>query len=149
MTDWVSFEGIVEPVVWGKATYTVLRLPEAAVAALDGAKRVEGEINEHWVNLALSRAPVVDGVFLWAGATLLDRVGIAPGETVEVRLRKSPDNQVDTPDDVAAALRAADRTAVWDALTAGKRRGMLYQIGTAKTAATRAKRIDAMIQSLT
>lgn len=148
MTDWVAFEGVVEPVVWGKATYTVLHLPDAAVAALGGAKRVEGEINEHWVNLALSRAPVVEGVFLWAGQSLLDRLGIAPGEPVEVRLRPAPDDQVDTPEDVAAALRAAGRTAVWEGLTAGKRRGMLYQISTAKTAATRAKRIDAMIQGL-
>ena len=149
MSDWIAFEGAVEPVVWGKATYTVLRLPDAVVAALGTARRVEGEINEHWVNLALSRAPVVEGVFLWAGASLLDRLGIAPGESVEVRLRPAADDQVDTPEDVALALRVADRTAVWEGLTAGKRRGMLYQIGTAKTAATRAKRIDAMIQSLT
>ncbi|PLL14207.1 hypothetical protein C0V75_01820 [Tabrizicola sp. TH137] len=148
MSDWVSFEGVVEPLDWGKATYTILRLPDEAVAALGAAKRVEGEINEHWVNLALSRAPVVEGVFVWAGASLLDRTGIVPGEPLEVRLRPAPDDQVDTPEDVASALRAAEMTAVWDGLTAGKRRGMLYQIGTAKTAPTRAKRIDAMIQSL-
>ena len=79
----------------------------ATVAALGAAKRVEGEINEHWVNLALSRAPVVEGVFLWAGASLLERTGIVPGETLEVRLRPAPDDQVDTPEDVASALRAA------------------------------------------
>jgi len=101
------------------------------------------------VNLALSRAPVVEGVFLWAGSTLLDRIRIAPGEPLEVRLRPAPDDQVDTPEDVAAALRAAGMVAEWEALTAGKRRGMLYQIGTAKTAPTRAKRIDTMIQGLT
>ncbi|NBE06838.1 YdeI/OmpD-associated family protein [Paragemmobacter ruber] len=149
MSGWVSFEGVVEPLEWGKATYTILRLPDEAVATLGAAKRVEGEINEHWVNLALSRVPVVEGVFLWAGQSLLDRAGIAPGEPLEVRLRPAPDDQVDTPEDVALALRAAGLTAVWDGLTAGKRRGMLYQIGTAKTAPTRAKRIDAMIQSLT
>lgn len=148
MSDWVSFEAVVEPVVWGKATYTLLRLPDWAVEALGAAKRVEGEINEHWVNLALSRAPVVEGVFLWAGQSLLDRLGIVPGEPLEVRLRPAPDDQVDTPEDVAAALRAAGMTAEWEGLTAGKRRGMLYQIGTAKTAPTRAKRIDAMIQGL-
>lgn len=148
MSDWVAFEAVVEPVVWGKATYTVLRLPDAVVEALGGAKRVEGEINEHWVNLALSRAPVVEGVFLWAGQSLLDRLGIVPGEVLEVRLRPAPDDQVDTPEDVAAALRAGGMMAEWEALTAGKRRGMLYQIGTAKTAPTRAKRIDAMIQGL-
>ena len=150
MSDWVVFEATVEPVEWGRATYTLLRLPEDAAEALlaQGAKRVEGEIDDHPVNLALSRAPVVEGVFLWAGASLLDRLGISPGEVLEVRLRPAPDDQVDTPEDVAVALRAAEMTAVWETLTAGKRRGMLYQIGTAKTAPTRAKRIDAMIQSL-
>lgn len=151
MSDWVVFEATVEPVDWGRATYTLMRLPEDAAAALlaQGAKRVEGEINEHPVNLALSRAPVVDGVFLWAGASLLDRLGISPGEVLDVRLRPAPDDQVDMPEDVALALRQADLTAVWDGLTAGKRRGLLYQIGTAKTAPTRAKRIDALIKSLT
>jgi uncharacterized protein YdeI (YjbR/CyaY-like superfamily) len=66
-----------------------------------------------------------------------------------VRLRPAPDDRVDTPEDVAAALQAAEMMAVWEALTAGKRRGMLYQIATAKTAPTRAKRIAAMMQSLT
>ncbi len=151
MSDWVVFEATVEPVDWGRATYTLMQLPEDAAAALlaQGAKRVEGEINEHPVNLALSRAPVVDGVFLWAGASLLNRLGIVPGEGLEVRLRPAPDDQVETPEDMALALRQADLTAVWDGLTAGKRRGLLYQIGTAKTAPTRAKRIDALIKSLT
>ncbi len=151
MTDWVSFEASVQPMVWGKATYTVLPLPPDAAAALlaQGAKRVEGEINDHPVNLALSRAPVIEGLFLWAGQSLLDRIGLRPGEVVEVRLRPAPDDRVDVPDDIAAALRAADATAAWEALTAGKRRGLLYHIDTAKTAPTRAKRIAALIATLT
>lgn len=148
MSDWVAFEGAVEPVVMGKATYIILRLPDWAEAALGDAKRVEGEINEHWVNLALSRGPVAEGVFLWAGQSLLDRLGISPGEALEVRLRPAPDDRVDTPEDVMLALRQAGVVEIWEGLTAGKRRGMLYQISTAKTAPTRAKRIDAMIQSL-
>lgn len=151
MTDWTTFEAAVEPLIWGRATYTILRLPPEAAAELlaKGAKRVEGEINDHPVNLALSRAPVVEGVFLWAGQSLLDRVGITPGEMLDIRLRPAPADQVDTPDDVVAALRAADKTALWEALSAGKRRGMLYQVETAKTAPTRAKRIAALIASLT
>jgi hypothetical protein len=150
MTGWVTFEGSIEPVSWGRATYTVLRLPTSAAEALEatGARRVEGEINEHPVNLALSRAPVLDGVFLWAGQSLLDRLGIAPGEPLEVRLRAAPDDHVDTPPDVEAALRQADLTAAWGALTPGKRRGLLYQIDTAKTEPTRTKRINALIESL-
>ena len=66
-TGWVSFEGQVEPLVWGRATYTILRLPDHVVRDLGRTRRVEGEIAEHPVNLALSRAPVVEGVFLWTG----------------------------------------------------------------------------------
>jgi hypothetical protein len=150
MTGWQVFEGAVEPLVWGRATYTILRLPPDVSAALlaAGATRVEGEIAEHPVNLALSRAPEVEGVFLWAGQSLLDRTGITPGERLEVRLRPAPADAVDTPDDLAAALRRADRTAEWEALTPGRRRSLIYQIGTAKTSATREKRIAALIEGL-
>lgn len=149
-TDWIEFEGRVEPMIWGKATYRILRLPSHVTDRLRslGAKRVEGEINEHPVNMALSRAPVVDGVFLWAGASVLDRIGIAPGEQLDIRLRPAPDDQVDTPDDVVLAIMAEGISASWEALTPGKRRGLLYQIRTAKTANTRAKRIAALADAL-
>lgn len=149
MSEYLTFTGRVEPLVWGKSTYTILRLPPDVTAALHPARRVEGEVNDHPVNLALTRAPVVEGVFLWAGKGLLDRVGITPGEPVEVRLRPAPDDRMDTPDDIAAALRAGGAGATWDALTPGKRRGLIYQIGTAKTDATRSKRILALIRTLT
>ncbi len=145
MSDYVIFEGVVEPMVWGTSTYTILRLPADIVIALGPTKRVEGEVNDHPVNLALTKVPVMDGVFLWAGKSLLDRIGVLPGEPVEVRLRPAADDRVDLPDDVAVALRTADVIAAWQALTPGKRRGLLYQIDTAKTAATRAKRIAAVI----
>lgn len=148
MSDWVTFEGMVETVDWGRATYTILRLPDTVAEALAGTRRVEGEIADHPVNLAITRAPVVDGPFLWAGQSLLDRVGIAPGDRVEIRLRPAPDDRVDTPPDVAAALAAAGLTARWEALTPGKRRGLLYKIDTAKTAPTRSKRIAALIADL-
>ncbi len=150
MTGWVSFEGHVEPVLWGRATYTILRLPGEAAAALaaSGIKRVEGEINDHPVNLALTRAPVVDGVFLWAGRSLLDRVGIDPGDPVEVRLRPAPGDAVDTPEDLLHALAEGGASAGWAALTPGRQRGLLYQIDSAKTAPTRAKRIAALVASL-
>jgi len=150
MDDWIELEGYIEPVIWGRATYTILRLPSDVADRLValGARRVEGEINDHPVNLALSRAPVVEGVFLWAGASLLDQLGIRPGEALEVRLRPAPDDRVDVPEDVLHALRAAGRVAGWETLTPGKRRGLLYQVQTAKTALTRTKRIAALIDGL-
>jgi hypothetical protein len=149
MTGWLTFEGRIEPLTLGRATYTILRLPDPVAAALDGAKRVEGEIADHPVNLALSRNDAVAGVFLWAGQSLLDRLGLAPGEVVEVRLRPAPDTLVDTPPDIEAALRAGGVLAAWDALTPGKRRGLIYKVATARTEATRAKRIAALVADLT
>jgi hypothetical protein len=148
MSDYVTFEGRVEAVEWGRSTYTLLRLPEDVRQALGSAKRVEGEMNDHPVDLALSKAPVVEGTFLWTGQSLLDRTGIVPGQPVEVRLRPAPDDRVDTPEDVEAALRAAGATSAWDSLTPGKRRGLLYQVSIAKTEPTRAKRIARMISTL-
>lgn len=147
MADYIEFEASVEPMVWGDSTYTVLRLPTDVLEALTAqrARRVEGEINHHPVNLAITKAPVIDGAFVWAGKSLLREIGIEPGEPLEVRLRKAPDDVVDTPDDVAAALRRAGHTAAWEALTPGKRRGMLHQIATAKRAETRAKRISKLV----
>ncbi len=145
MTDWVTFEARITPVDWGRASYTILRVPAEAVAALGPTRRVEGEIADHPVNLALTRAPVVEGVFLWAGQSLLDRIGVAVGDVVEVRLRPAPDDAVEMPQDVAAALLGAGALTAWEALTPGRRRGMIYQIETAKTAPTRAKRIARLV----
>jgi hypothetical protein len=150
MSDYVEFTGRIETLEWGKSTYTILRLPDdvAERFAAERARRVEGEINEFPVNLAPTRAPVLEETFLWTGKSLLDRIGLVPGDEVEVRLRTAPDDEVETPDDVAAALRAAGATRLWDALTPGKRRGLLYQIGTAKTHATRDKRIVKLIADI-
>ncbi len=148
MSDWVTFEGRVEPLAWGRSTYTILRLPEDVVVSLAKCRRVEGEIADHPVNLALSRAPVVEGMFLWAGQSLLDRIGIAPGEPVEVRLRPAPDDRVDLDPDIEAALRSGGVLDRWEALTPGKRRGLLYQIATAKTEKTRLTRIAKLVGSL-
>jgi hypothetical protein len=148
MSGWVTFEGRVEPLAWGRSTYTILRLPEPVVTALGNSRRVEGEIAEHPVNLALSRAPLLEGVFLWTGQSLLDRIGITPGEPVEVRLRPAPDDRVDLDPDIEAALRSAGVMDQWEALTPGKRRGLLYQIATAKAEKTRLTRIAKLVGSL-
>ena len=68
-------------------------------------------------------------------------IGIAPGDVLMVRLRKADADTIDLPNDVAQAPRAKGQTATWEALTPGKRRGLLHPINSAKRAETRAKRI--------
>lgn len=150
MTDWITFDAIVEPMIWGDNTYTIVRLPDDVAENLSalGAKRVEGEFNEHAVNLALTKAPVLDGIFVWAGKSLLTRLDIEPGEPFEARLRPADPDHVDVAEDVLAALRKSETIAQWEALTAGQKRSKLYAIDTAKRADTRARRITAMIEAL-
>ncbi|MEL6168346.1 MAG: hypothetical protein AAFR35_06620 [Pseudomonadota bacterium] len=59
MSDWVSFEGIIEPLAWSKATHSILRIPDnvAETSAHAGARRVEGKLADHPINLALTKAP--------------------------------------------------------------------------------------------
>ena len=150
VSDYIRFEATIEPLTWGKNTYTILRIPEDAARALlaQGAKRVEGEINDHPVNFGLSTSPEVDGLFLWTGKTTMTAIGVAPFDPLEVRLRKADPDEVETPTDVMNALHDVGKTAAWEALTAGKRRGMLYQINTAKRAETRARRIAKLTDEL-
>ena len=149
MTDWILFEARIEPMEWGKNTYTVVRLPDDAADALPaGTRRIEGEFGDVPINLALTKAPVIDGTFVYTGKTFLRDSGLAPGEVFDARIRPADPNDVETPDDVAHALRAAGRTADWAALTPGKQRGLLHLVNTAKRAETRAKRIAKLISEL-
>ncbi|MGR3511474.1 MAG: YdeI/OmpD-associated family protein [Paracoccaceae bacterium] len=149
--DYLSFEGQVEAIEWGRSVYTVLILPDHISSALAsmGAKRVEGEINDHPINLGLSKADVIPGTFLWTGKSLLDAAGIEPGEPIDVRLRKADATHVDVPEDVTAALIKSAALTAWEALTPGKQRSHLHPITTAKRAETRAKRIAKLVETLT
>ncbi|WP_415921429.1 YdeI/OmpD-associated family protein [Tateyamaria sp. SN6-1] len=143
MTDWIMFEARIEPMEWGKNTYTVVRLPDDVTDALPaGTSRIEGEFGDVPINLALTKAPVIDGTFVYTGKTFLRDSGLAPGEVFDARIRPAD------PDDVAHALCAAGRTADWGALTPGKQRGLLHLVNTAKRAETRVKRIAKLISEL-
>lgn len=150
MAEIFSFETRVEPMVWGSATYTILPLPLDVAAALEciGAKRAEGELNDHPINLALTKAPATQHTFLWAGKSLLRDCHINPGDVIDVRLRKADPSLVEIPDDVAAALRAHGMTDAWSGQSAGQQRGQLHKITSARQQDTRDKRIAALIESL-
>ena len=150
MTDYLTFDATVEPLEWGKSVYTILRLPDWVAEDLTNckAKRVEGEINEYPVNLALTKAPPVSGLFLYTGKDLMTKANITPGDRFEVRLRPADPNRVDLPTDVQNALRSSGKTEIWNTLPPGKRRGLLHTIATAKRPETRAKRVGALMAQL-
>ncbi|MEO1275957.1 MAG: YdeI/OmpD-associated family protein [Pseudomonadota bacterium] len=145
-----SFEATVDPMPWGDEIYTVIRVPDEVVAALDPTKRVEGDGADY--PGTLTRAPAIERVFLWGGARRLNRMGLEPEDRFDVHLRPAPDNAVEGPfigpEDVTTALRAVGKTGAREALTAGKRRGLLHAAQSAKRADMRARRIAALVPGL-
>ena len=145
--DWISFEGSVVPMEWGESVFTVLPIPDEVHAELasQNAKRVEMEINDAPLNVALTKAPVIDQVFVYTGKSVLKSLGIEPGEWLDVRVRKTDPDAVKEPKDVIAALRQCEALELWRKLTPGKKRGYLHQINSAKRPATRQVRIEKLI----
>jgi hypothetical protein len=150
LSDWIEFSGRIVPMEWGESVYTVLPIPDDIAVALAklGAKRVEVEINDHALNLALTKSPAIESVFLYTGKSVLREVGVSPGEDIDVRLREADPTQVDVPPDVVQALLSAEVFALWEALTPGKRRGLLHPITSAKRPETRAARISKLLEAL-
>ena len=144
MDEWIEFEGRVAPMDWGKSTYTILPIPPDVIdqLALGGGKRVELEINDQSFELALTKAPVLAETFVYTGKRILTATAVTPGELLSLRIRGSDPNKVDLSDDVRAMLIAGEVLAAWEALSPGKRRGLLHPIQTAKRPETRRARIQ-------
>lgn len=144
-----EFDAFVEPMVWGSSTYTIVRVPPALVAAAQEActRRVEGELDAVAVNLALTRAPVIDDTFVWAGASLLRRLRLEAGDPVHGRLAPVDPDHVPIPADLAAAL-SGDALRRWEELRPADRRRRLVPLDSAATATTRQRRLDALVDGL-
>jgi len=149
MNEHVAVEGRIVSMVWGKKTYTVLPWPDDVRDALGAPRRAEGAIIEHPVNLAVTRAPVIDRpAFLHTRAALLAQIGITPGAEVELRLRPARYDDLGAPADISAALRAAGHSSNRDAWTPGRRSGALHRVERAKRAEPRGGRITAPLGEL-
>jgi hypothetical protein len=146
----VRFDAVIEPMVWGRSTYTVIRLPADAVRQWRAGKvkRLAGTIDGVDVDLAITTAPVIDDAFVWAGASLLRRIEAEAGEVVRVVLAPTDADEVRVPDDITDAIEAAGANAPWNSLPPGHRRRLVYGVESARTAATRARRIDALLREI-
>lgn len=147
---WVEFDAVVETVVWGRSTYTLLRLEDrlAEAARAWGTRRVEGTVDGVEVNLGVNRADVLPDAFAYAGRPLLARLGVLPGDLVECRLRPADPDVVAVPEDVASALADAGLDGFFEALPAPRRRRLLQPVEDAVRPATRAARIEALLRDL-
>lgn len=154
-TDWVAlepveFDGLVEPLVWGRSTYVILQLPSALVeaAAALGTRRLEGRIEELEVNVGVNRNDEVPAAFMYVGTPLARRLGVRVGDLVRCSLRPADPDLVPLPEDVREALQAAGALAAFEARRPPQRRQLLMPIDAAATEATRRRRIGDLISGL-
>jgi hypothetical protein len=145
-----EFDALIEPLHWGRSRYTIVRLPAGLVAdaRAQGTHRLRGEIEGVPVNLAVTKAPVVDDAFVYVGAALLRRVGAGAGQPVTCRLAPADPDAVDLPEDVEEALAAAGLLGVWEQLRPAARRRRLRPVDGVATPAARARRIRELLDGL-
>lgn len=147
---WVEFDAPVEPLPWGRNVYTIIRLDPglAHAARTAGTRRVEGTIDEVPVNVGVNRADLLPDAFMYAGKSLLRKVGTRPGDLVHCRLRPADPDDVPLAEDIHWALAQADRLDAFTQKTAAQRRRLLQPIEEAVKPGTRQQRITALLRSL-
>lgn len=136
-----------------KLWYNVLFLPAATAAQLPLAAhprlRVEGEIAD--VPVANAFIPAGDGRhYVIVSPEVIAAAALRLGQRVGMRFRIADQDAVAVPPDLALALsRDSAAQSAWGALTVGRRRALSHFVDSAKQAATRARRIAAVMAAVT
>lgn len=129
-------------------TATGIEVPEAVVDALGTSRRpaVRVTIGDHIYRSTVAR---MGGRFLLpVSAEVRAAAGVAAGDEVDVELEADDaPRTVQVPPDLAAALQGGPRTR-FDALSYSNQRRHVLAVEGAKTDATRARRIAAVVDAL-
>ncbi len=124
--------------------YTVVFLPQHMIDRLPlqahPRLRISGEVDDHPFEAALT--PVRGRWYILFSKTMLRAIEARVGDEVSVRFRIADQDAVDLPPALEEAFRGdSAMRALWEGLTPGKQRGLAYRVASAKTPATRAKRV--------
>ena len=146
-----EFTGRVAKHSFGPWGYTVVFLPPELAAQLpldeNPRLRVRGEMDEYPFYGAWQ--PTGGQWYLMINKSVLKQGGYALGDWINVRFNIDDQDAVDLPEALVEALKKDRKLKnVWDQLTPGKKRGLAYQVSTAKTAATIEKRIQKLKETL-
>ncbi|MEM6599727.1 MAG: YdeI/OmpD-associated family protein [Cyanobacteria bacterium P01_C01_bin.69] len=152
MTDFpYIFDSPIVSHDWGKFSYSVVFAPEDVQAELPFDQfprlRVEADVG----NTPFSGAfqPVNGRYYLLLSKRFLKLAGLELGDWVTVRLRIADQDAVNVPPALQRALEEDGHAkAMWEKLTPGKRRGLAYQVASAKTAPTQTRRAAKIIEKI-
>ncbi|HZX01556.1 YdeI/OmpD-associated family protein [Kribbella sp.] len=125
-------------------------VPESIVEALGGGGRPKVSATVNGFTFRTSIARMGGRYLLGVSAERRTEAGIAAGDVldVEVELDTAP-RELDVPEPLAAALAADDEAkAFWDTLSYSNRQWHVLQVTSAKTDATRERRIEKSVGML-
>jgi hypothetical protein len=109
--------------------------------------RFEGDISG--VSVKGAWQPSGGRWYLMLPKSPIKKAGISIGSVVEVAFKVLPQDDVDVPPELWAALQAKPMARrAWSALSAGKQRGLAYMVASAKRTETQQTRIAQVIAVL-
>lgn len=131
-------------------TATGIRVPDEAVAALGGGKRIPVSVTINGTRYASTITTMRGEPKIPVSAEIRSAAGIAAGDSITVQLeRDDAPRTMDLPADLADALRAdpaaSDRFA---ALSYSNQRRQVLSVTGARTAETRTRRIQRVLDEL-
>ena len=151
MADLIRFETAVEAdesIADGYMKH-YLAIPAAVVSRFPNAGRLRGAIDGTTFSRAVFKAD--DGtVRLRFGMDWLRTAGLSPGDLVTVQLDEDQDpDRVDVPAELAALL-ATDPAVehLWEELTPGRQRSLVYGVERSKRSDTRQRRAQSVVDTL-
>jgi hypothetical protein len=138
------FETVIARHKVGTYAYTVVYLDRSLHDALpfEQSARLRIEADVSGVPVKGAWQPAKGRWYLMLPKAGLKAAGLSVGSRVEVAFRVLPQDDVEIPPELAALLAKKARVRkAWDALSAGKQRGLAYMVMSAKRAETREARV--------
>jgi len=134
----------------GGKTATGIRVPDEAVAALGGGKRIPVSVTINGTRYASTIATMRGEPMIPVSADIRAAAGIAAGDSITVELQRDDATRtVDLPAELADALRADPAASVrFAALSYSNQRRHVLSITGARTAETRTRRIQRVLDEL-
>jgi hypothetical protein len=139
------FEAAVSLHPVGSYNYTVVYLdPELHDSLpLKESPRLRIEADVSGVPVKGAWQPSGGRWYLMLPKSPIKKAGISIGTVVEVAFKLVPQDDVDVPPELSAALQAQPKARqAWSALSAGKQRGLAYMVASAKRAETKQARVE-------
>ena len=128
---------------------TGIVVPPEIVESLNAGKRPPVRVTVNGYTYRSSIASMGGQFLIGVSAEIREKAGVAGGDEVDVDVELDTAPRVmDVPDDLAAALAAADARARFDTLSYSNQRRLVEPILAAKTGETRQRRIEKVVSDV-